>query len=487
MESSTGPQWILKVIAASLLAFVLHNHCVIPRLGNDDARQLVALENIKQGHGVTFQFVADGNREPFLTNAFPMGYYILMMPFYAISSNAVLTHRVLLIVGLILLVYQLFKLGYWVGERYGIRNFVWWMLLFTLIQLNPWRTMRFTDVWALMLFITALRLVITKFEYEWRHLIAIGLLAYSCVSMRYAYYPLAFIPPIFAILRYEKPKIRSFTPIIIMVLLLLGTHLFNRIYFGNMDHIEARVGEERWFFEHIIQMDPVGFNAFFYDHVVLGAFGLDRLGQDTAWWAKHILSICSLSILTVLLLSTIRTFHFKLSNLVSGRCFLPTILWTTVLVKVGFLSAISIYYPSKEGGFMYTWQLVTRYYSPVYLSMQMLLVLLVFKDKQFVRKRILRSLFIFSLVFQLVYGIRFLHIFSFSDTWGNYTKFQTYREMPAVIKNYKQLLNDPHKELHIPPSQFEYEYLAIYYLTGPERLTAYLEEHCPECLEYYAQ
>ncbi len=487
MESSTRTQWILKIIVAILLTFVLHNHWVLPRISNDYARQLVALENIKQGHGVTFQFVADGNREPFLTNAFPMGYYILMMPFYALSGDAVLTHRVLEIVGLILLVYQLFKLGNWIGKRYGIRNFVWWMLLFTLIQLNPWRAMRFTDVWALMLFITALRLVISKFEYNWRHLIAIGLLAYFCVSMRYAYYPLAFIPPIFAILRYEKPKARSFAPIIILVLLLLGTHLFNRIYFGNMDHIEARVGEERWFFEHIVQMDPVGFNAFFYDHVVLGAFGLERWGPETAWWAKHILSIFSLSILTILLLSTIRTFHFKLSNIVSEQRFLPTVIWTTILVTVGFISAISIYYPSARDNFMYTWQLVTRYYSPVFLALQILLVLLVFKDSQLVRKRILRSLFIFSLVFQLVYGIRFLHIFSFSDTWGNYIKYYRYKEMPAVMENYNQLIDDPNMELHIPPSQFEYEYLAIYYLTGPERLTAYLEEHCPECLEYYAQ
>src|SRR5690554_6314840 len=173
MNNIKSHEYILKAAVAILLVFVIHNHWVIPRISNDSARQLVALENIKQGHGVTFQFVADGNQEPFLSNAFPMGYYLLMTPFYAVLGDAVFTHRILEIVGLLLLVYQLFKLGNWIGKRYEIRNFSWWLLMFSLIQLNPWRTLGFTDVWSLMLFITALRLVLTKYNYKWHHLAAI--------------------------------------------------------------------------------------------------------------------------------------------------------------------------------------------------------------------------------------------------------------------------------------------------------------------------
>ena len=47
-----------------------------------------------------------------------------------------------------------------------------------------------------------------------------------------------------------------------------------------------------------------------------------------------------------------------------------------------------------------------------------------------------------------------------------------------VMDNYKLLLDDPNMEMVIPEAQLKFDYLAIYYLTGPKRLTDYLKVHC---------
>lgn len=476
----------LRAVVLIAILLTIHNRWVVPRISVDQMRQLVALENIAQGNGVTYQFVAEGNDTPFLNNSFPMGYYILMVPVYALFHDAILLHRVLEIVGLLLLIYQLYLFGNWIEEKYNITKAGLWILAFTLIQLNPWRATGFTDVWSLMLLITSIRIILTHNKYSVWQLICIGFLAYAMVSMRYAYYPLALIPVFLIFFKLPFRNVKTYVPLVVLLLLLGGTLVFNRIYFADFDHIESQFHKTRWFFSHLKQMDPVGFNAFFSDHVIFGALGLERWGLNTNWGFKYIILSGSLVMLGILMISSFRTFNLQFRNFFNGENAFPAVIWVTVLLNVGFISAISVYYPSKQNDYLYTWQLISRYFAPAYIFLQILLIFLIFKDKNRFRKVLMLVVFATSIVFQTAYFGSFISRFSMTNTWGNYVQYNGRNEMPEVIVNYKKLLADPGLELSIPESQFSYLYLSIYYLTGPERLTDYLEIHCPTCLDFYS-
>lgn len=123
----------LRTVVLITLLLTVHNRWVVPRISVDQMRQLVALENIAQGNGVTYQFVAEGNDTPFLNNSFPMGYYILSLPFHILFNDAILVHRVLEIVGLILLVFQIYLIGNWIEEKYKLKES--WSLLSSSMKL----------------------------------------------------------------------------------------------------------------------------------------------------------------------------------------------------------------------------------------------------------------------------------------------------------------------------------------------------------------
>lgn len=133
IQSSPNYSFILKIVVLIMFLLVIQNRWVVPRISVDQMRQLVALENIVQGNGVTFQFVAEGNDTPFLNNSFPMGYYILSLPIHILFNDAILVHRVLEIVGLILLVFQIYLIGNWIKEKYKLKES--WSLLSSSMKL----------------------------------------------------------------------------------------------------------------------------------------------------------------------------------------------------------------------------------------------------------------------------------------------------------------------------------------------------------------
>lgn len=476
-----GKERILIIATLLCMFFVLHNRWVVPRISFDQMRQLVALENIVSGNGVSFQFAGVNNEPVKLDNSFPMGYYILMTIPQLMVKNAVLIHRIFELLGLILLMYQLYLFGNWIEKKYELRHFKWYPLLFSLIQLNPWRAMGFTDIWSLLFFIAAIRLVVTGRVHSVFILLIVGALAYMTVSMRYAYYPLAFIPAILVILKYGSRQIRGYIPLITLLILIGMTSLFNHFYFSDMDHLEAHFDSGRWFFAHIKQMDPVGINAFFSDHVIFGALGLDRWGANTNWTLKYAFLTLSVALLAYLFALSWNVFKISFRKLLSSSNIFGLSIWLSVLTTIGFISALSIYFPSNRDEYLYTWQLISRYYAPAYILLQLLIIFLLFKLDNRIHKMFLRGIVYCSIIFQLSYAASFLYRFSPDDAWGNYVQFYGREEMPSVMENYKNLIKDPDMKIDISISQMKYEYLSFYYLTGPERFAAYMAAHCPDC------
>lgn len=467
---------LLQLLVLLIVVLVLHNRWVVPRISVDQMRQLVALENIVQGHGITYQFVGENTTDILKNNSFPMGYYFVMLPAYLVIKDAILTHRIFEIIGMILLIWQLFLFVKFIEEEYQLKNFKWLALLFSLVQLNPWRAMAFTDIWSLMFFIAALRLSLSISNKKISLLLLIGFLSYCTISMRYAYYGLAFIPVFIVIYKNRRLNIKTLSPTLVLIGLIGLTMVFNHFYFSGMDHLEEAFKPKRWFLSHIKQMDPTAINAYFSDMVIFGALGEIRWGENTNWFLKYIFLFMSLCMMAFLGILSYNHF-FRAIKLHSYNSVIILAIWIAIIGNIAFITFLSIYYSSQYDDYLYTWQLITRYYAPAYIMLQLLLILITMMISQKKTQVVLKSLIFLSFGFQLAYFISFNSRFSLNKPWENYVKFYDRSEMPMVMENYKKLLSNPELEMNIPEEQLSYQYLSIYYLTGPERLMKYLQQN----------
>ena len=214
MKTGTDKSTLLIGSLIVLTLILLVARWDVPRISIDQIRQMVALENLYAGEGVSFQFVEEHD-EPTLHSSFPLGYYALMLPFRVLVDDVILLHRFIELLGLLLIVYQLYLLASWLVRTYSLKYLGYFLILFSLIQLNPWRSMGFTDIWSLFFFITAFRFAVTK-PLSYGNLVLIGLISFFTVFMRYAYYPLAFIPPALALLRLPYRQFSTYMPLVLL-------------------------------------------------------------------------------------------------------------------------------------------------------------------------------------------------------------------------------------------------------------------------------
>lgn len=460
---------------------LLHNRWVSPRFSIDQMRQLVALENITRGHGITFQFVGQSTHVQRI-NSFPPGYYALLLPFYQFSNDPILLHRIFEIIGIVALIFQLYLLGNYLEKKYSLRHARLFFVIFALLQLNPFRSSGFTDIWSLLLFITAFRLAISSTVPSINRLFVIGILSFATVSLRYAYFPLAFIPPVLALISMPRTNWRSYISLSSLALLLGAMKIFDLIYFSGHNHLKEELNADTFNFSHLLQMAPAGFNAFFSDHVLFGFLNLNRLGVDTHWVAKYLLLGVSTGVLLYLAVLTVKHLggpkwhHLKNNALEVG-------IWATVLINVGFITALSVYFPSFSDQYMYTWSLVSRYFAPAYVALQLLAIILWYRTNKGWDRLFIRTLVIASICFQTAYFASYTWRFSLTDTWSNYVWFYDRPEMPEVIRNYDRLRTDHELMIEIPKEHLGYDYLSAYYLSGNPNVVRYLEKHCPECLQ----
>lgn len=472
---------ILRIVLLLIIVALLHHRWASPRISVDQMRQLVAIENIVQGHGITFQLPGEST-EIQRNNSFPPGYYALLLPFYELFNDPILLHRLFELIGLTALIIQLLLLGGYVEKKYGLRNARMFFVIFALIQLNPFRASGFTDIWSLFFFIAAFRMSISLTAPSVNRLLAIGILSFATVCLRYAYYPLAFIPPILVLLNLPRTNWRSYVSLASLALLLGAMKVFDLVYFNGHNHLKEKLNNDTWHFEHILQMDPVGFNAFFSDHVLFGFLNLNRLGVDTHWGAKYLFLGLSIVILFILAVLTIKHLAGKTSNKVQNNA-LEIGIWLTVLVNLGFITALSVYFPSKSERYMYTWSLISRYFAPAYVVLHLLAIMLWYRANKGWEKFFIRTLVVASICFQTAYFASYTWRFSLTDSWSNYVRFYDRPEMPEVMKNYEILRADHDRMIEIPKEHMNYQYLTFYYLSGNPHVIKYVEQNCPECLQ----
>ncbi len=477
-----GP--VLKVIFIILVFLVVHNRWVVPRISFDQMRQMVALENIMQGHGVTYQFVGGKTESVFLDNSFPMGYYVLMAPFYHVFNDTLLLHRVFEIIGILILIWQLYLFGGWLETKTYLHGLRYAFLVFTLIQLNPWRASGFSDIWSLMLFLVAMRLVITKSVLTRFDIVAIGMLSFSTVFMRYAYYPLAFIPVLLMFGRSSRNQIRTYLPLAVLVLCILLMKGFDQWYFAGFDHLEAKHGDGRFFLSHLKQMEPIGFNAFFSDHVIFGALNRERWGVDTDWNLKYLILFVSGCILLFLFFKSYVRFNQSLISKNIKLKLFESGAWLAILINLGFISGISIFYPSKNPDYLYTWSLISRYFAPGFLFLQLLLIYSWISKDKLKYRLILHGLVISSFLFQATYLASFESRFSFTQSWNNYDQFYDRPEMPTVIAQY---YHQSDAKTTISELHWTYEYLTFYYISKNDHYKTFITEECIPCLDFYSK
>jgi len=472
---------ILKIAFLILVFALVHNRWVTPRISYDQMRQLVALENVSNGHGITFQLVGESTQIQW-DNSFPPGYYMLLLPFYKLVQDPVLLHRVFEVLGLLLFISQLLLLGKYVEKKYGLPNAALIVVVFAMVQLNPLRSSGFTDIWALFFFTAALRMALSVARPAPNRLILIGLLSFATIGMRYAYYPLAFIPPLLIIWRLSHKDWQSYISLVSLGVLVGIMKVFDHVYYKGFNHLETILKKDTWNWSHLGQMEPVGFNAFFSEHVVFGLLNLNRFGVNMNWAPKY--TVLATSTLIIILLIWLTAKHLKANQGIKFRLDGPGVaIWGTVIVNVGFISALSVYFPSYNEDYMYTWSLITRYFAPAYILLQLLAIVLWFRANIGWEKYFIRTLIVTSLCFQTAYFTSYTWRFSLTDTWANYVRFYDRPEMPEVIKNYQLLLKNHDMMIEIPKEHQKYEYLSIYYLSGNPHLVPYLEKNCPECLQ----
>ena len=459
---------LATLLVLVVLALLVHNRWTVPRVSYDQMRQLVALKNFVNGDEITFSFIdPESEKEVIRNGEFPVGYYFLMAPFTLLSSNILLLHRMVEILGILLLVLQLFQIGKAIGDKFDINYFEYYLLLFSLIQLNPWRASGFTDIWSLYFFISVLRYSIFS-ELSLKNSAYISFLSFLTVFMRYAYYPLAFVGPLILLFRYRKVSLKSLLPVGFTAFLLISMIYFHDDYFKNQTHIESQFGNERFFWSNLKQIDPIAFNAFFSDHVIMGALNMKRWGLNTNWSMKYLILCIAVLILLILGFGMLRLYRQlqakRTYNQKNQIDLLSIIIFATGLIvslNWGSITALSVYYPSKQEDFIYTWSLISRYFAPSYVVLQFLLIYLVLKLSKSKLRTVFAILLIGSGTFQLAYWVSFVSRFSFRDTWTNYEEFYGRDKMNEVISNRKNSFS-------VPVEHLDYIYIGVYYITDHE-------------------
>jgi hypothetical protein len=478
----------LKFAVALVTVLLVHNRWTVPRVSYDQMRQLVALKNFVNGDEITFGFIDHESDQVVVRNGeFPTGYYFVMAPFTVLTSDLLLLHRLVEILGMLLLIWQLFLLGNWIGRKISVPLFGYYVLLFSLVQLNPWRASGFTDIWSLLFFISAIRIALSR-PTSIKSSFLVGVLSFMTSWMRYAYYPLAFVAPIILLIKHRKLSLQSSLSALTTTGLIVTMNLLHDRYFRNQTHVESHFNEERFFWSHLKQLDPLPFNALFSDHVIMNSLGFNRWGENTDWSVKYLIlaiAFCILALLTFgaykLLSQRLGNINFTLlrftrSNL--GLLFLCTFL--TLLFNWGSISGLSIYYPTFKENMIYTWSLVSRYFAPSYILLQFSLSLLIFSlSKSNLRKGLLLLLTL-SFLFQIAYWTSFISRFSPTDTWANYEQFYGRIEMKEVMQSIHspEIIPDT-----IPSSQLSFDYLSIYYLYDSTKLTRHLKKDYPTYLQ----
>lgn len=473
-----------KAVLFILVLLVMHNRWVVPRISNDQMRQMVAVENILRGNGISFQLLGSQSTEIKMDNSFPMGYYALMLPFALVVDDILLLHRLLELVGILLCIIQLYLLSRFLSTLLSSKVAVYLIVIFSLIQLNPWRASGFTDIWSLALFLWAMRLVIVNTHFKVGNLIAIGLLAFSTIFIRYAYYPLAFIPVVAIFLKLPLNRFKSYIPILVLPLCLVLVKLFDQLYFSGYDHLAGRTESGTWFFDHLSQMEPLGFNALYSDHVIFGALGLDRWGVNTNWSLKYFILGLSLAILMFLAIFSFRgMIKIGLRAKFDEFQVFSNCVWITIVFNLGFITLLSVYYPTKADGYIYTWSLISRYFAPAYVLFHILLISIYFQNQsgKSMGRKMLATMIVTSFIFQTTYFGSFFFRHSLNGTWQNYVEFYDRPEMPKVISNYYLLRQDANFSFKLDDNQKAYDYLSLYYLSGNQKFLEEVERDCPEC------
>jgi len=454
----------IKIISIFLiiLAILLQTHVRYTnnRMGSDQLLQISSANSFIHGHG--FSIANASVKDLSKTNykaltSFPYGYGLLMSPLLIITNNNYeLSELILAFFGLILLFVFLYKLLL-ILSNYTNKYLIPLIFLFWAFTYTPFRHLGVPDILSLSLYVTTIyyssKLILSfddfKNKKKYLYAVVIGIIAFLCSFVRYAYYPLTLLIPLTFIgitIFYNKKfwKIASIITIVTVGLVLL--QIFSTTY--TQETSEMMVTGVLHL-KGLLLCTGIFSNAFFADNIIFNFFLKYTGAINIPIWLFTIYSIISLLIFIFLVIGIIQIIRKYFNSIFKTKKINPLpliIIFSSITILTTLLFYIFLYIQKDinleeffNKNYLYKYMaIVSRYYAPIFLFTQICTFLFITLKPNIINNKI-KSFFSLIIILAFIYNL---------SHWAYLrTKFSIYDRQVnmELMNNPKSSINDFNK------------------------------------------
>ncbi len=341
----------------------------------DKVRHIIAAKNINEGNGyaVSFQSADDITQTVYTpVKGWPPGYSILIGKMQKITGSYFTAAVAWDILSVIMLYLGLFLLVYWYKD-YLNKGVTALMLLFLGVSLAPFGQLSSTDLVSISFFVLAAVLFLRWLETGRNNMILFACFVLSAVVgpfVRYGYYPVVFIFPVFLMLLALLQKDKKYALQSVLLFGIFGGFIALYTYYQysltgitpatTLPDRHKVEGPARLYFENLQH-----FNEFMYNGLLSDFFIQNRLSGTIATLYRIVKLLITFSFFFVILSVCIRQIREKKIDKVN------LFILVTFIINVTFLMLLSVKNKLDEsitGGVRWIWTYVIelRYYAPSY-------------------------------------------------------------------------------------------------------------------------
>lgn len=398
-----------------LLLVTLNRDFAYLNLGYDYVLQSTVTKSFVEGHGFSVPYanpedIAEIHYKK--VGLWPLGYSILHAPILVLTNyDIIFSYRIMSIITNIFLICTLLLILLQLAASHK-KWFIPAIMVFWAFSYYPFKYIGVNDKMSIAFFLLSFWLTIKYFKVfdliskkkAINLLILIGFTSFLPSFFRFAYYPISFVIPftIIAFKYFKQKKLDFITllPFAITAFLILTQMFLMNSYFGaDAGSIDDVLPEKTKliYWENLKSYDAIFLNAFVDDENMTKLTDQFLPFEIHKFFAFFISSLLIFIGIIIGLLKVYKTKKFSLNNNYLQFTFIAIF---SSLTTVGFLLAISLWYPpfSLEGEtFNRTWIWFTRYHALVLVFIQIFIFSFLFHAEiQF--KKITKFLFVLVLL-----------------------------------------------------------------------------------------